>query len=225
MKGFFMPIKTKKFLDNLLDWFKDVTLFAKEFTQHPTTLGTPFICSSFAAEEILKFVNPVDSSPRNYLEVGAGTGIITRYMVEKLRPIDHLDVVEIDLALYELLKKKFSQHNNVSIYHSAIQDWKSPSNIKYDVIVSAVPLNSLPSVQVLESIFSAFKRLIKPNGIFSSLEYVGTTTLSKLFFKSRTSENFNSFKQNFFKQAFETNIVFLNIPPARIMHCKIQKQD
>lgn len=207
-------------------WISDSITFARQFILHPRTLGTPFVCSPFVAKEILKYVDGEEKAPaRNYLEVGAGTGAMTRYFVRKLRPEDHLHLVEINEALCNVLRKNFGHLPNVSIHNQAIQDWTPPDNMKFDAIVTTIPFNSLPSADVLKTIFKSSVDLIKPNGVISSVEYVGTSTLSKTFKCGDAKKKFNEIfavKNDFFKKhSFDRRIVCANFPPARVTHCRI----
>lgn len=211
---------------DLTSWLHDQAVFAWQYIWNPATLGTPFVCSPFVAKEILKYVTPsADETPRKYLEVGAGTGAMTTHLVKKLREGDTLDVVEIDEQLCDLLKKKFREIANVSIHHAPIQDWGTEKRGEYDVIISTVPLNSLPSANVLNGIFEAYKRLIKRDGYLSSVEYVGTSTLCQFVRRGEAKREFMEIfdlKNRFFNQySFERPIVLANLPPARVTHCKI----
>lgn len=212
---------------DIKNWISDSATFAWRFIWAPRILGTPFALSPFVAKELLKQIDaPENSAGRAYLEVGPGTGAMTTHLVNKLRPIDTLDLVEIDKSLYNVLKDKFKDMPNVKVHHHAIQDWQPRLKRKYDVIVTTVPLNSLPTVGVLQDIFAAFRRLIKPKGIISFAEYVGTSTVSETIFlgeKRKAIHEIVAEKKAFFKtHSFDQSIVLANIPPARVIHCKIQ---
>src|SRR5580700_6192614 len=66
--------------------------------KNPEIIGAIAESSSGLAKSITKLV-PDDSkkylSAKKVLEIGAGTGIFTRYLVPKLGINDHLDVVEL----------------------------------------------------------------------------------------------------------------------------------
>ena len=215
-------------LSNTMDWISDTATFAIQFFRTPKTLGTPVICSPFVSAHLLKYLK-TEGPARDYVEVGAGTGAITRHLVKLLRPEDHLDVVEIDPTLSSVLRKNYGHLPNVSIHNKPVQEWIPSNNKKFDAVISTVPLNSLPSAQVLNDIFKSYVKLLKPNGVISSLEYVGTSTLSKTFYFGKTKEKFDAIftlKNDFFKKySFERSIVFANLPPARITHCRIPTQN
>lgn len=219
--------QSPSFLTEMKDWICESAIFAWQYIWNPGTLGTPFICSPFVAKEILKYIDSNENDPpRHYLEVGAGTGAMTRYLIKKLRPIDQLRVVEMNEKLCDILKRKFGQLPNVTIHHQAIQDWVPPTSDKFDAIITTVPLNSLPSADAIKSIFNAYLNLIKPKGVISSVEYAGISTVCKICFFGESKRQFNqifALKNEFFKKySFERPIVMLNIPPAtRVTHSRI----
>ncbi|HAC15516.1 MAG TPA: hypothetical protein DCE78_06170, partial [Bacteroidetes bacterium] len=43
--------------------------------------------------------------PIRILELGPGTGPVTKEIVNLMRPQDHLDIVELDVKFFELIKK------------------------------------------------------------------------------------------------------------------------
>jgi phospholipid N-methyltransferase len=51
----------------------------------------------------------------NMLELGAGTGSMSKYIHNHMRDQDHLDMVEIEKPLYEQLQKKFKDAGNVAV--------------------------------------------------------------------------------------------------------------
>lgn len=216
----------------LREWASDSILFAKEFCKNPKTLGTPFVLSPFVATELLAQIKPAaqGEAPRHFLEVGPGTGAITKYLIRKLAPCDQLHVVEINEKLCQRLRERFGHIRNVHIHHAAIQDWVSPLNErKFDVIISAVPFQSLPSTDILNKILSTFQNLVKAGGFISLVEYTLTTGLGKLAYFGAKRKEFGQMidtKNAFFnKFAFKRDIVWPNFPfPARVTHCQVPRR-
>lgn len=202
--------------------------FAWRYLKDPQAVGTPFPCSIYVAEKILQYIPPDSKKTKfHYLEIGPGTGVFTEAFINKLQPNDQLDLVEIDEGFYKVLKEKFSHLPAVKIHHKAIEEWNPP--YQYDAIVSAVPLNALPSEQALEAIFSAYTRLIKKNGILSSVEYVGTSTLKKTLLWGEKGKQFNELlklKAKFFQRyGLQQLIVWRNVPPARITYYQLGEKN
>ena len=57
--------------------------------------------------------------------------------LEKLKIDYQLDLVELNLELYESLKEKFKDNSKVNIYNNDIIVWQTEN--KYHVIVSTLP--------------------------------------------------------------------------------------
>jgi phosphatidylethanolamine/phosphatidyl-N-methylethanolamine N-methyltransferase len=212
-------------ISRFVDKVVEKLIFAWSFVKSPREIGTPFPCSSAVAEKILQYIpetNP-HSKPRYYLEIGPGTGAFTTEFIKKLGPQDHLDLVEIDANFCKVLREKYGKISNVKIHHMSIEHWKPP--YRYDAVVTAVPINALGSAEDLSTILSSYERLIKENGILSSIEYVGTSTCRRILLckdKKKRFKGLLELKERFLRDyGFEKKIVWRNLPPARVTHFKI----
>jgi phospholipid N-methyltransferase len=153
------------------------------------------------------------------LEIGAGTGVITSKIAEKLGMHDELDVIELDPDFCHLLNQKFGNNYNININCISILDW-SPDYL-YDYIISGLPFNSFP-VDFLEKILNKYRSLIKPGGTISYFEYIALAKV-KLFFLF--GDDKNQFEKtittttNFLNRfEFDSNKIFANFPPAKVHH-------
>ncbi len=90
---------------------------------HPRKrFGQHFLIDHSILERI---ISSIDISSRDYLvEIGPGKGILTQQLLS-LSP-RHLDVIEIDRDLVELLKQKFIATKNLNIYSGDVLkfDWQ-----------------------------------------------------------------------------------------------------
>lgn len=138
-----------------------------------------------------------------------------------MRPDDHLDVVEFDLDLCRLLKRKFHHLKNVTIHPVSILDYKAD---KYDVVVSGLPLNAFQS-EFVDHVLKKYVELTKPNGDLSYFEYIALGTIKEAFLCGEAGEDFRkvlSYKAAFVEQhGNEVDEIYCNITPARVQHCKI----
>lgn len=195
-----------------------------QFIRHPTEVGTPFACSSAVTDKILAHIPAPSHQAHRYLEVGPGTGAFTKRLVEKLGPNDQLDLVEIDAVFSRSLQEMYKDFPNIHVHHMPIQEW-SPS-YKYDVVIGAVPLNALPSKEVILPILNSYERLTKKEGVLSLVEYIGTSTLRTGILFGEQKKSFQevvALKSSFFKRhSFGTEKIWKNFPPARVIHCRIQ---
>lgn len=212
-------------ITEIVSWLKESAIFAWRYIWNPSRLGTPFVMSPFVAKQLLIHVgNQTSNVSCKYLEVGAGTGAMTDYLIKKLRPQDELHLVEIDEELSKVLRQKYEKIKNVFVHHASIQEWQHTSK-DFDVIISTIPLNSLSKKEQVTEIFKAYTNFLKSEGIISFGEYVGTSTIRNwiLFGEAKGAfQELQKVKATFFKEnSIETKIVYANLPPARIIHCKI----
>jgi phosphatidylethanolamine/phosphatidyl-N-methylethanolamine N-methyltransferase len=208
------------------NWCCESAVFAWQFIWNPKTLGTPFTLSSYVAEQLLSHMDGAEKIyPRNYLEVGAGTGAMTGHILKKLKPHDTLHLVEINPQLCALLKSKYEKIANVFIHNCPIQTFFQSEDQPFDVIISTIPLNSFSSPEDVNTILNTYKKFVKPNGIISFAEYVGTSTAASWTHYGQASQSYSALqkiKAAFFQtHGIETKIVYANIPPARVIHCRI----
>lgn len=202
-------------------------LFFKEFMKDPKNMGSMLPSSPWLAKRITALIPPKENNhlpPQRYLEVGPGTGVFTEEIIKKLRPQDHLDLVDNTPSLCEQLKKQFRHLPNVHIHCMDIQNWQ-PEH-PYDAVVSGLPLNNFPPA-VVKTILVALKNFVKNNGKLSYFEYWDK------FRKVKYAWTWNQNNRRNLKQVFQLTKMFfvthgidsqrewLNVLPANVRHCKI----
>src|SRR5207244_3472174 len=89
-----------------------------------------------------------NDAPITILEAGAGSGSVTKKIIERMHPGSRLDAVEFNKDLYDGLIKQLGdkQNDNIKFYHAALEEWapvKGDSK-RYDLIVSTLPITQLP---------------------------------------------------------------------------------
>lgn len=166
--------------------------------------------SKFLAKDLVKQLkNDIKNnncSPLNILEIGAGTGPLTKEITKYLRPDDRLNIVEINDHFFDVISKKFNQ-SNISIFHQDILN-HNPS-IKYDYIFSSLPYEAM-SEELIRSIWTKKLELCQEPAFICYFKYV----------------SFRKFKCDFEEQIvnrFQRNkkIVLRNLPPAKLFTLKI----
>lgn len=165
-----------------------------------------------------------DGAPLLLLEIGAGTGPITAELVKKLRPEDMLDVIEIDEALCDVLRKKFGHLPNVRIHCLSLLDWHP--EYQYDYVVSALPHNTF-GIDFVSQVLKQYRNFVKPDGTISYVElrFFGAAKDIFLWGEKRVARQevkcaMEAFKNQFYvdcKSAF-------NIPPAWVFHLRNTKE-
>jgi phospholipid N-methyltransferase len=145
--------------------------------------------------------------PLNILEIGPGTGPLTKRLAQLLRPQDHLDIVEINEAFHQFIQSRFSS-DNIAVHHADFLTF-DPGK-QYDFIFSSLPYESLPT-EVSSSIWEHKLELCCEQGSYIS------------YYKYL---QFNQFKCDFEREVvdqFKTKrkLVWLNLPPAQCFTLKV----
>ena len=202
--------------------FKESVLFFHRFIASPSTIGSIFPSSSGLINSITKKIAENLSPNQTYLEIGAGTGCFTEEIIKKMKPGDHLDVVEYDAELCKLLKRKFHHLKNVTIHQISILDFKAE---KYDAVISGLPLNVFEP-DFVDRVLEKYIDLIKDGGYLSYMELMGLGSIKEFFLCGEAGENFRKILAS--KAAFvekygsEVVEIYCNITPARVHHCKMK---
>src|SRR5262245_60182079 len=149
--------------------------FWRESRRHFRNTGALLPSSRFLARAL---ASPLSGSRQSWriLEVGPGTGSVTREILRRLHPGDHVDAVELNNHFVQRLNlslhhdPRFIPHRHqVRIIHGPVE--ALPGEAQFDFIVSGLPLNNFP-VALVREVFKAYSRLLKPGGVLSYFEYV-----------------------------------------------------
>lgn len=153
----------------------DQRVFWRQFRQHFHTTGAVLPSGRFLGRSLARYVGTGDR-PQRILEVGPGTGAVTGHIVRRLRPEDHLDLVELNDAFVAHLERRFGgepdfQHvaPRCRVLHKRVEELADDS--RYDLIVSGLPLNNF-SVEDVEQILHGFSRLVRAGGTLSFFQYI-----------------------------------------------------
>ena len=174
------------------------------------------------------------NGPIRVLEVGAGTGALTREIVRFIGDKDQLDIVELNGHFVKLLRRRFEQDPKFSqvacrtrILHMAVQDLVGQD--PYDYIISGLPLNNFP-VQLVREVLRGFHRLLATGGVLSFFEYFrwikdakGLVSPSRE--RRRLSQVSRVLDRYLDRYEFRRNIILINLPPAVVYHLRFQKAE
>ncbi|WP_299675973.1 class I SAM-dependent methyltransferase [uncultured Tenacibaculum sp.] len=180
-----------------LNFFKEAVLAAK-------TSGTITPSSRFLAEKMLKGINFNETNL--IVELGAGNGIITKHILKKLKPNNHLISFEINETFYQELQK--INHPQLTILNTSaefiIDEIEKKGYKNVDCIVSSLPLSIIPK-PISKNILDESYKALNTNGNFVQFQY--------------SLDYFKKFKKLFGKENVSLKFEPLNIPPAFIYKC------
>lgn len=208
---------------------REQRLFLKEYLRHFHHTGAIAPSSRWLADALARYV-AAESPARRVLEVGPGTGAVTRRIVEKLGPGDRFDLVELNDRFVEHLRRRFETEtpfqrvdDRTTIVHAPIEEL--PRSGQYDCIVSGLPLNNF-SVEAVESILEAFGGLLAPGGTLSFFEYIAVRkargAVSGAAEKTRL-RGIGRLLEDFLKHEIRRDCVWPNLPPAWVHHVRLSE--
>ncbi len=199
--------------------------FFRQFRQQYGTTGS-ILPSSRALARALTRPMRRRNGPRRVLEVGPGTGAVTREIVRGLRPQDRFDIVEINASFVEVLHRRFEEEptfrrcrHQSRLIHAPIQE--VPGQGGYDFLISGIPLNNF-GPPLVEEIFVSYRRLLGPGGILSYFEYVGIRDLKRMVVsppeRARLRALSALLEEKIRRFQVGEEVVMFNVPPAVARH-------
>lgn len=215
-----------------MSFWSECGTFWRESRRHFRATGALLPSSRFLARALASPLAGPRSSLR-ILEVGPGTGSVTREILRHLQPGDRLDCVELNGHFVDRLNlclrhdpRFIPYRDQVHVIHSPVEDL--PREAVYDHIISGLPLNNFP-VPLVREIFKAYSRLLKPGGILSYFEYVLIRQLKTPF--SGKTERRRLYRVGRlvggYIRAFQVRRqqVLMNVPPAVVRHLHLKSGD
>jgi len=209
-------------------------LFLKEFRRTFHTTGAILPSSPGLAAALSRFVaEPTDrddgpGGKKQILEVGPGTGAVTSRILAAMGQADRLDMVELNDEFVARLNERFESEpvfqavaERSEIIHDSLL--ALPSEPKYDVIVSGLPLNNFSSSDVRE-LLDSMRSLLRPGGTLSFFEYIGVRPLRGMVSRQRERQRLQEISTIlgglFSEHEIRRDAVLLNVPPAWVHHVR-----
>lgn len=200
---------------------KETRSFIKEVVGRFSTTGAILPSSKYLARAICATLR-VERAPWNILEVGPGTGAITREIARSLKPGDTLTAIEINESFAEHLrhdiqtKKEYAKtKDQIQVQVGKLEDLGG--NAVYDCIISGLPMNNFEG-EIVKQIFSVFRNLMKPGAPLSYYEYFAIRNLKYPFVpqaeKKRLREVSEIVDEEIKKYQVRARKVWMNVPPA-----------
>ncbi|MGA2034610.1 MAG: methyltransferase domain-containing protein [Thermoguttaceae bacterium] len=206
----------------------DCGVFLREFVRNFHTTGALLPSGRFLARALARFVAEPASRARRILEVGPGTGAVTRRIVAALGAEDRLDLVELNDAFVQCLQERFQREpafqavaGRSRVHHCALQDL--PADGTYDLVISGLPLNNF-AVGDVEQILGVLAGLLEPGGTLSFFQYIAVRRLKAVFSGSAERERLRGIgvvlERLLSSYEVRRDWVWPNIPPAWVHHVR-----
>lgn len=142
-------------------------------------------------------------------ELGAGDGVMTRHLLQRMSKDSTLIAIELNEKLYRDLAD--IQDDRLVAIHASAEELEAileQRNIKeLDYIVSAIPFIVFPKEKA-QAMLRTFKGLMKPGGLYMQVHYA-----------KRLTSLYESVFGN-----LQTNFILANLPPAYVFVCE-KKED
>jgi phosphatidylserine decarboxylase len=207
-----------------MKFINEWSIFLRAFKAQSATVGAFMPTARFAARAMCSAC-AAHTGPKRVLEVGAGTGAITREIVRHIGSVDAFVVVELEPTLAEFLRKRFAVEPHFAqaraqsqVLQQSILDL--PTTQQFDYIISAIPFNNCQP-QFVESVFTHYKALLRPSGVLSYIEYIGGRWLKLRLTAGANIRGVNAIVvRQLHAHEFRRDVVWRNAPPAWVHHLR-----
>lgn len=142
-------------------------IFLKEALKNIRQTGSVMESSAHLSEMMLNDI--AFGKSLNIVELGAGTGTMTRSLLSKMSPCSKLTSFEINPYLYERLNN-FEDHRLLNVNDTATNLSYYVQDQSVDYIVSGLPLANINGTEKT-GILDACMRILKPYGSYIQFQY------------------------------------------------------
>jgi phospholipid N-methyltransferase len=178
------------------------------FVRSPRTIGAVAPSSRALALEI---INDLDlSGAARIVELGPGTGVVTKEIASRLGPQARCLAIEIDRGFAERLITRYPRVDVVCASAAALPQVAAEHGYdRIDHIVSGLPFASLPAAVTAE-ILDGIAAVLPHGGTFTTFQYVHgyPSPLATTFRRELTAR---------LGAGHERRLVLRNIPPAYVL--------
>jgi phosphatidylethanolamine/phosphatidyl-N-methylethanolamine N-methyltransferase len=198
----------------------DTFVFVRQFARTARTTGAIMPSGRALSRALVQHVQPGSpDQPRAVLEVGPGTGAVTRHLVQRLGPKDSLDLVEANAKFADQLAISFERdsrmaevNGRVRLLRGLVQEHVLGS---YDTIVCGLPFANFPPDQIM-AIFRQLLSSLTPNGRLSFFSYSGGEAVCRVAPNQVHSRQ--ALRSAVERNLIERELVMRNLPPAWVYH-------
>lgn len=149
------------------------SIFFKRWLKKPTQLGTlaPISQSLAQLASNLMESSTTELASKTVVEIGAGTGRLSRFILDKGIQPNNFYAVELDNELCSFLKENLSGANIIQGDAANLPMLLPPDIVgQVDILYSVIPLMYL-SQSMRDGIYQAARQVLKPNGVFYHVCY------------------------------------------------------
>lgn len=183
-------------------------LFFKKFLKHGTRVASVAPSSPALAKAMCRHVDA--AAPQVIVELGAGTGAVTRFIQQRMHPQSTLIAVEIDPDFAEVLRRQAPKAQVMVCDVAELTERLREQGIeKVDRMLSGLPTPSLPKT-VNQAVLDGYRELAAEDGMFTQL------TVMPWVYKPLYDRLF---------EQVDFDLAVLNIPPGGAYHCQGLKAD
>mgnify|MGYP000875694429 CR=1 FL=1 len=202
-------------------------IFLREYVRSFHSTGAILPSGRRLAGALARYVTGNGAGQR-ILEVGPGTGPVTRRIAAQMGPEDRLDLVELNDAFVARLRSALGREpilqrvaERTQLFHSPVEDL--PGNACYDVIISGLPLNNFAASEV-EQILAKLAALLRPGGTLSFFEYIAIRR-ARAFVSGRAERERlrgigRALGAVLDRHEFRRDWIWPNVPPAWVHHVR-----
>jgi phospholipid N-methyltransferase len=177
-------------------------MFTK-FLRHGTSIASFAPSSRFIARALLKGID--FEKARCIIELGAGTGPITKVLLQRARPHTKVVVIEREPDFCTRLRQRFPGADIVQADAAQLDDLLAERGIaQADHVISGLPLPSFPA-DLRDSIIAASVSKLAPEGTFRQI-----TAMPWVYYRL--------YRRYFTDVRFK--LVPLNLPPGGVYICR-----
>lgn len=183
-------------------------LMLGRFVRSPRTVGAVAPSSRALAEAMVQDLGLSEAT--NVVELGPGTGVVTRAIAERLGPKAYALAIDIEPAFVAAIARKFPRVEAVCGSAADLPALlRARGMFPAAHIVSGLPFASL-SAEVTATILDAVAESLAPGGTFTTFQYLnGYPTPLARAFRRAMSERMGSTPTR--------RVVWRNFPPAFVL--------
>ena len=148
----------------------DSLLFLGKFLKHGTAIASLAPSSPWLSRTTVRNVDW--DRAKVLVELGAGTGPITKVLAEKARPDCRVVVLERDPDFARILRERFQGHANFDVVEGDVRDLTSILEglgiSQVDAVISGLPVPSFPK-DLQRDLFRVVKKILVPGGTYNQI--------------------------------------------------------